>query len=81
MLKKPTKRALGRNKTEVTTSEGVLVLVSYQTPVAAKFANGEIWVTSIKYSQTTTKHINSWTNYASAVSVKQQCLDRLLREE
>ena len=43
-------------------SSGVSVLFSYETPVAAYCEDRGFMRTSIKYSVTTTKHINHWLN-------------------
>lgn len=59
-------RNLGSNQTEVNVN-GVLVLVSYSTPVAAYVSclapaglpRGH-FKTSKKWSQTTSRHINKW---------------------
>jgi len=54
---------LGNNKTELTIN-GVKVLFSYNTPVAC-WKNGEFFKTSKKWSNTTSKHINSWVHLAT----------------
>ena len=58
---------IGSNMTELEFEDGTLVLISYETPVAARvfeFAsenNGCALVrTSKKWSATTTRHINKW---------------------
>lgn len=59
-------KPLGANKTELTLEKNgqrIRVLFSYQTPVAADILTNEGMVyyrTSERYSNTTTKHINSW---------------------
>lgn len=51
---------IGSNVTEMETKDGLVILFSYETPVAARFPNGRCVRTSKKWSQTTTKHINKW---------------------
>ena len=49
---------IGANQTELC-ANGMKVLFSYQTPVAA-YIDGEYFRTDKHYSSTTTKHINKW---------------------
>lgn len=56
--------------TEISLEDGTLVLVSYETPVAARIfslaAENDgctLARTSKKWSKTTTRHINKWLNY------------------
>ena len=58
---------IGSNITELEFEDGTLVLVSYETPVAARvFGLGKdndgcaLARTSKKWSATTTRHINKW---------------------
>jgi hypothetical protein len=51
-------RSLGKNQTELA-FEDISVLVSYETPVAAR-VNGQFYRTSRQHSATTTRHINKW---------------------
>jgi len=44
---------------EISDNSGNLVLISYQTPVAARIG-GKYYRTSKRYSVTTSKHINQW---------------------
>jgi hypothetical protein len=53
-----------------------VVLYSYETPVAAKI-DGMYYVTEVKYSQTTNKHINSWTGKCLADTKPQSFFDNL----
>ena len=78
--------------TELEFGDGTLVLISYETPVAARvfeFAsenNGcALFRTSKKWSATTTKHINKWlrSNFSEdapkrAGEVPQEFFDNLL---
>lgn len=53
-------KRIGANKTEIRTGEAV-VLVSYETPVAA-IVNGRRVRTATKWSPTTERHITKWIN-------------------
>lgn len=53
-------KSLKANQTEITFNDGIIVFVSYETPVAAFIQGKGIIRTSKKWSQTTTKHINQW---------------------
>lgn len=53
-------KQLGANQTELHMDNGVRVLFSYQTPVAAiKGEKG--FYTARKWSRTTTRHVKQWT--------------------
>ena len=73
-------KKIGNNETEITTKEGVLLFFSYETLVAAA-SYKNVYVTSTKYSNTTTKHITKWYNRnalcASPEKVTQEQLDEL----
>jgi hypothetical protein len=61
-------KPIGSNQTELMLSNGICVLFSYSTPVAAvdsKNGTGQILITEEKYSTTTTKHINRWVGTKS----------------
>ena len=62
-------RAIGSNQTEVETSDGTRVLVSYNTPVAAYIVGRGYVRTSEHYSKTTTAHINKWLDGAKYETV------------
>lgn len=49
---------VGSNQTEIEKANGVTVLYSYQTPVAAFVPGKGALCTSKKYSVTTSKHVN-----------------------
>lgn len=53
-------RQLGSNNTEVIYHTGLRVFFSYETPVAAQLANGEVLRADKKWSVTTARHINQW---------------------
>jgi hypothetical protein len=55
---------IAANKNEITLGDGTQVLFSYQTPVAC-WVNGEYFKTSKKWSNTTSRHINSWVHLAT----------------
>lgn len=52
-------KPVGSNQTEVEKKDGITVLYSYQTPVAAFVPGKGGLCTTKKYSKTTSKHINS----------------------
>lgn len=69
-------RHIASNKNEITLADGTQVLFSYATPVAC-WINGEYFKTSAKWSNTTTRHINSWTHLAT--EKPQEYFDNLVR--
>jgi hypothetical protein len=69
-------KPLASNKTELTLADGTQVLFSYQTPVAC-WRNGEYFKTSKKWSNTTTRHVNSWVHLAT--EKPQEYFDNLIK--
>lgn len=68
---------IGANQTLVHLPLGS-VLFSYETPVAA-YVSGRGYVkTSRKFSNTTTKHVNSWLGGAKAEEVSQEEIEALI---
>jgi len=70
---------IGNNETELTNeADTVVVLFSYDTPVAARVDTN--YSRTVKhYSKTTTRHINKWLPANAYVSiVDQQFLDALV---
>lgn len=55
---------------------GMLILFSYGTPVAAEI-NNIYYKTTKQWSQTTTKHINSWLKYKVPLEKDQSFFDGL----
>jgi len=55
-------------------NNGIRILFSYKTPVAA-YASGFHFKTSKYWSRTTTRHINQWLNGASAMERPQEFFD------
>lgn len=56
------------------------VLVSYQTPVAARI-DGELYVSNKFYSKTTSKHINNFSNNSKiAIKKSPEFFESLLTE-
>jgi hypothetical protein len=49
---------VGSNQTEITRKDGVIVLYSYSTPVAAFVPGKGALCTTQKYSKTTSRHVN-----------------------
>jgi len=54
------------------------IFFSYDTPVAVMLPSGSIICSNVKYSVTTTKHINNWLNGVEAHLVPQNTIDNLL---
>jgi hypothetical protein len=69
-------KPLASNKTELTLGDGTQVLFSYETPVAC-WINGEFFKTSKKWSNTTSRHINSWVHLAT--EKPQEFFDNLVK--
>ncbi len=74
-------KQIGSNQAELTTN-GMVVLFSYSTPVAAMLPSGRYVKTSTKYSVTTTKHVNKWLQgvFSDVETVAQGVLDGLIPE-
>lgn len=53
-------KQIGSNMTEVRYENGVIIFVSYETPVAAFSPKSGYFVTDKYYSRTTSKHITKW---------------------
>lgn len=71
-------KPIGSNQTELHISDEIMVLFSYQTPVAA-WVSGRGWIrTDTKYSKTTSKHINKWLGGVGTV-VPQAEIDNLVK--
>ena len=71
-------KKLGANKTLLKFSDKE-ILVSYETPVAARLKNGDCIRTSKNWSRTTQKHITQYLEGLTAKKVDQSVLDNLLR--
>jgi hypothetical protein len=69
-------KSLGSNMTELS-ANGMHVLFSYETPVAA-WINGQYYKTSKKWSKTTTRHINKWLDGMLADEQEQSWFDGLI---
>lgn len=73
-------KQLGANRTLLEFDNDTQVLVSYETPIAARIDVNGVWnfiKTSTKYSKTTSKHINQW--YRDCDEVDQSVLDELVK--
>jgi hypothetical protein len=72
--------------TEVKINGGLIVLFSYKTPVACLWENGQggrtAMVTTYKWSNTTTRHINQWLKNTTLsepiVKQPQEYFDKLM---
>lgn len=71
-------KRLGNTSLEMEFNNGVQVLVSYNTPVAAFVPSRGYIRTSTKWSVTTSKHINKWLEGVNAQEVDQSELDGLM---
>ena len=67
-------RSIKANMTEVELADGRMVLVSYKTPVAAFVPGRGLVVTESFFSNTTSRHINTWVreNFPSATRTQVQ---------
>jgi hypothetical protein len=54
---------ISMNMTELTLTDGTQVLFSYETPVAS-WKDGQFYKTDRRWSVTTTKHVNKWSDCA-----------------
>ena len=72
---------LGPNQTEVEIRSTLKVLFSYSTPVACFIPGKGYFVTTYKWSRTTTRHINKWVDGNSATPQPQEFFDNLLESE
>ena len=68
---------ISNNVTVLALPEGVEVLFSYDTPIAAFVPGQGYMITSTKYSKTTTKHGNAWGSKVKTI-VPQSMLDQLM---
>ena len=80
-------KQIGANQTELILEDGSQVFFSYETPVAVRTESmhcgqnqTRVCVTTTKYSQTTSKHINKWVaNYFDVkMNVPQSEIDNFL---
>ena len=69
---------LTENMTEVGRGD-YLILLSYQTPVAAVHIDGKAFRTAMVWSPTTTRHINGWLeDVMDATEMPQSFFNQLL---
>jgi hypothetical protein len=70
---------ISKNMNEVITNNGK-VLFSYKTPVAYhSFNDNEYYKTAMKWSNTTTRHINKWLDGVVATEKPQDFFDELTK--
>lgn len=72
---------VGSNMKQIETATH-LILVSYATPVACKNKrSGRVYKTDVKWSSTTTRHINKWCpiHGTSTTEKEQQYFDDLIK--
>jgi len=70
-------KPIASNMTELTTTEGTVILFSYETPVAALLPSGRYARTSKKWSVTTSRHINKWLGGIVAEEAPQDFFDSI----
>jgi len=68
---------IGSNQTAVYLDNGIKVVFSYSTPVAAFIPGTGLVKTSTRYSVTTTKHVNRFIDGRPCTVVDQSVLDAL----
>jgi len=66
---------IGANQTCINHNNGTEVFFSYDTPVAVRLPNYEYLKTNVKYSVTTTRHINKWLDGVNAIEVSQETIN------
>jgi len=66
---------IGYNQTVIVHNDGTEVFFSYDTPVAVRLPNYEYLKTNVKYSVTTTRHINKWLDGVNAIEVSQETIN------
>jgi hypothetical protein len=74
-------KSIAANQTEIQLNNGTIVFVSYETPIAAFIPGRGIVKTNVKYSNTTTKHVNKWiadTAPSATVSIEDQAFFNIL---
>lgn len=74
-------KPIASNMTELQVKETLKVLFSYQTPVACKWTNGDVYEyfqTSKKWSRTTSRHISKWLDGNFAKFQDQHYFDSLV---
>lgn len=71
-------KLVGSNMTELHKNNGVVVLFSYETPVACLIPDKGYFRTDTKFSVTTTKHINKWLDGVNAEPIAQVELERII---
>jgi len=68
---------IGNNETELALNNGDVILFSYNTPVAAYTQDRGYIRTDVRYSITTTKHINKFI-IGKSTTVPQAEIDKLV---
>ena len=69
---------IAANQNEVCFNNGSQVFFSYSTPVAAYCPDRGYLRTEVRYSVTTTRHINKWLSGANAIEVPQEDINNLV---
>ena len=71
-------KKLGNNETQLHINKDLVVLFSYNIPVAF-LQDGKYFKTNKKFSVTTSKHINKWIGEAPAQVVDQSKIEELVK--
>jgi hypothetical protein len=78
-------RSIAKNQTEVATTDNngrdVLVLFSYETPVAAHIEGPGYMRTEVHHSATTSRHINKWLSDNGATMAKVETVPQWILDE
>ena len=76
-------KSIAAHQTEITLSNGTIIFVSYETPVAAFVAGRGVLRSETFYSRTTSKHVTTWiedtfSSHVTVTTVSQVELESLL---
>jgi|TARA_B100001996_G_C18422772_1_gene501354 hypothetical protein len=69
---------IASNQNVVTVNNGTEVFFSYSTPVAAFVPSRGYLRTEVKYSVTTSRHINKWVGEANCETITQDEINNLV---
>lgn len=71
----------GANQNLLVLKDGTSIYFSYDTPVCGFSSKHGYFKTKIKYSVTTSKHMNSYLQGRNVMEVDQEWIDNLLNEQ
>lgn len=72
---------LGPNMTELEFSDGLRVLISYETPVAARYSGLSAIKSDQYFSRSTTAHVKKWLGEMPCATVPHVEILRIAREK